>query len=73
MAKKKGLINSAQLENTSSADLGGDLVAKMDIILRAIQGYEEKANTTMELMLDMQKRFEEKLEALRQENSAIKA
>ena len=26
----------------------------------------------MELMLDMQKRFEEKLEALRAENSAIK-
>ena len=27
----------------------------------------------MKLMLDMQKRFEEKLEARRQENSAIKA
>ena len=45
----------------------------MDKIFRAIQGYEGKTDVTMELMLDMQKRFEEKLEALRQENSAIKA
>ena len=44
----------------------------MDMILGVIQGYEGKTNTTMELMLDMQKSFEEKLEALRHENGAIK-
>ena len=33
---------------------------------------KEMTDTTMELILDMQKRFEEKLEALRVENSAIK-
>ena len=41
--------------------------------LGEIQGCEGKADTTMELMLDRQKRLEEKLEALGQENSAIKA
>ena len=45
----------------------------MDISLGTIQGYEGKANTTIELMLDIKKRFEETLEALRQENSEINA
>ena len=44
----------------------------MDRILGVIQGYEGKIDKTMELMLDIQKRFEEKLEALREENGAIK-
>ena len=42
-------------------------------ILGVIQGYQEKTDTTMELMLDMHKRFKEKLEALREENGTIKA
>ena len=45
----------------------------MDRMFGVIQGYEGKTDTTMELMLDMQKRFEEKLEALREENGGIKA
>ena len=49
------------------------LAIKMDKILGVIQGYEGKTDMTMELMLDMQKRFEEKLEALREENCEIKA
>ena len=44
----------------------------MDKILGVIQGYEGKADATVELMLDMQKRFEEKLEDLREENGEIK-
>ena len=66
MAKKKDSINSTQPENASSACLGSDLMAKMDIILGVIQGCEGKTDMTMELILDMQKRFEENLEALRQ-------
>ena len=73
MVKKKGLTNSAQPENTSSAGPGGDLVAKMDLILGAIQRYDGKGHTTMKMMLGIQKIFEEKLEALKQKNSAIKA
>ena len=45
----------------------------MDKILGVIQGYEGKTDTTMKLMLDMQKSFKEKIEALRQENGATKA
>ena len=45
-------------------------MTKMDKILGVIQGYEGKIDTTMELMLDIHKRFEEKLEALREENGA---
>ena len=45
----------------------------MDRILGVIQGYEGKFDATIELTLDMQKRFEEKLEALREENGEIKA
>ena len=62
-----------QPENASNAGPGGDLAVNMDIILRAIQGYEGKTDQSMDLLLDMQKKFEEKLEALRQENRVIKA
>ena len=69
MVKKTGSINSHALtiqpETIIHTGLRRDLWAKMDIILRAIQGYEGKSDTMMELMLDMQKRFEEKLEAPR--------
>ena len=77
MVKRKGSVNShastVQAQATANTCLSGDLATKMDKILGVIQGYEGKADTTMELMLDMQKRFEEKLEALREENSTIKA
>ena len=45
----------------------------MDKLLGVIQGYEGKTDTKMELMLDIQKTFEEKLKALREENGEIKA
>ena len=73
MVKRKGSTNLHASTIQEQAILSGDLATKMDKILRMIQGYEGKTYTTMELMLDMQKRFEEKLEALREENSAIKA
>ena len=38
-----------------------------------IQGYEGNTDTTMEPMLDVQKSFQEKLEALREENDTVKA
>lgn len=57
----------------NNADQSKELAAKMDKILGVIQGYEGKANTMMELMLDMQKTFTEKLEALRKENGEIKS
>ena len=45
----------------------------MDVILGAIRGYERKTEVTVEPMLDMQKKFNEKLDALEQENNLIKA
>ena len=45
----------------------------MDKLLGVVQSYEGKADTTMELMLNMQKTFEEELKTLREENGEIKA
>ena len=77
MVRRKGSTNSlasvVQEWAATNIDQGGDLVTKMDRILGVIQGCEGKANATVELMLDMKKRFEEKLEALREENGEIKA
>ena len=77
MVKYKGSVNlhasTIQEQATTNTALSEDLAAKMDKIFRVIQGYEEKIDITMELILDMQKRFEEKLEALKQYNNAIKA
>ena len=67
MVRRKGLANShasaVQEQAATNTDQGRDLATKMDRILGVIQGYEGKADATVELMLDMQKRFEEKLEA----------
>ena len=77
MVRRKGSANShastIQERAATNTDQGGDLATKLDIIFGVIQGYEEKADDTVELMLDMKKRFEEKLEALREENGEIKA
>ena len=45
----------------------------MDKLLGVVQNYEGKADTTMEMMLNMQKTFEEELKTLREENDEIKA
>ena len=37
-----------------------------------IQGYEEKNNATVEMMNDMRKMFDEKLQALERENEDLK-
>ena len=70
MVRRKGQANShalaVQERAATNTDHAGDLATKMDIILGVIQGYEGKVDATVELMLDMQKRFEEKLEALRE-------
>ena len=59
MVRHKGLENShalmVQERAATNIDQGRDLVTKMDKILGVIQGYEGKANATVELMLDMQK------------------
>lgn len=78
MVKRKGSANSretsvAQGQATINSTPEGDLALKMDQILEMIQGYEGNTNTVVVLMIDMQKKFEEKLEALRLENDAIKA
>ena len=46
---------------TINATPSWDMAAKMDKKLGMIQGYEGKTDTTMELMLDIEKSFEEKL------------
>ena len=77
MMRRKGSENShasmVQEQAANNANQSKELAAKMDKILGVIQGYEGKTDTTMELMLDMQKNFEEKLEALKEENGEIKA
>ena len=45
----------------------------MDKLLGVVQSSEGKADTTMELMLNMQKTFEEELKTLREETGEIKA
>ena len=77
IVRRKRLTNSHALtiqeRAATNADQNRDFAIKMDKILGVIQGYEGKTDTTMELMLDMQKSFEEKVEALREENGEIKA
>ena len=77
MVKRKGSTNSyaSTVQEQAAVNVASskDLAAKMDKILGMIQGYEGKTEMTMELMLDMQKSFKEKLEALKEENDAIKA
>ena len=67
MVRHKGSVNShastVQERTAANAAPNEDLAAKMDKILGLIQGYEGKSDTTMELMLDMHKSFEEKLES----------
>lgn len=77
MVKCKGSANSrktfvAQAQIPANNVSAGELTPKMDQILGMIQGYEGKTDTAVEMMLDMQKKFEERLEALRLENDAIK-
>ena len=62
----------AQLENNNIAS-GSDFAAKMDAILGAIQGYEGKEEAIAELVLEMQRKFNDKLEALEQDNNFFKA
>ena len=77
MVRRKGSSNSyastVQERATNNANQSNDLAAKMDKLLGVVQNYEGKANTTMELMLNMQKTFEEELKTLREENGEIKA
>ena len=72
IVKCKGSTNSHDSTFQEHFLSSRDLAMKMDEILGMIQGYEGKTDTTMEIMLDMQMRFEEKLVALSVENSAIK-
>ena len=77
MVRRKGSSNShastVQERATNNANQSNDLAAKMDKLLGVVQNYEGKADTIMELMLNMQKTFEEELKTLREENGEIKA
>ena len=77
MARRKGSLNShastIQEWVANNVDQSKELAAKLDKLLGVIQSYEGKADTTMELMLDVQKTFEKKIKALREENGEIKA
>ena len=57
MVRQKGSSNShastVQERVANNADQSMELAAKMDKLLGVIQSYEGKADTTMELMLDM--------------------
>ena len=44
----------------------------MDQLAKMIKGYEEKNNTTTEMMKDTRKVFKEKLQALEKENKVLK-
>ena len=77
MVRRKGSSNShastVQERVANNADQSKELAAKMDKLLGMVQNYEGKADTTMELMLNMQKTFEEEPKTLREENGKIKA
>lgn len=78
MVKCKGSTNShensvAQGRVTANNTSEGELALKMDQILGMIQGYEGKTDTAVGMMIDMQKKFEEKLGALRLKHDAIRA
>ena len=77
MVRRKGSSNShasTVLERAANnVDQSKELAAKMDKLLGVVQNYEGKADTTMELMLNMQKTFEEELKTLREENGEMRA
>ena len=75
IVRKKGSINSHTLlappknNNVASDD---DFSVKIDVILRAIRGYKGKVDATTELVLEIQIKFNDKLEALEQDNNLIR-
>ena len=77
MVRRKGSSNShastVQERVANNAAQSKEPAAKMDKLLGVVQNYEGKADTTMELMLNMQKTFEEELKTLREENGEIRA
>ena len=68
--KRRGLVNtkaSPSLEETRNLE-----TLKMNQLAKIIQGYEEKNNAMMEMMIEMKKMFEEKLRTLEMENNVLK-
>ena len=61
MLKNKGSINThtstAQPEKNNNIGPKSDLDVKMDTILGVTRGYDRNTNATIELMLEMQKKF----------------
>ena len=76
MARKKGSTYShtsmAPPEN-NNAMMRDDFTPKMDAILKVIQGYEGKVDTTAKLVLEIQRKFDERLEAMEHKNNLFKA
>ena len=58
---------SPSLEESSNP-----VTLQMDQLAKMIQGYEEKNNATTEMIKDMRKMFDEKLQALEEENKVLK-
>ena len=64
--KRRGSANTNVGESSNPGTMQEDQLAKM------IQGYEEKNNATVEMMMEMRKMFKEKVQALEKENNTLK-
>ena len=68
--KKRDSVNTKatpSVEETSNLE-----ILQMNQLVKMIQGYEEKNNATTEMMGEMKKMFEEKMQALEMENNILK-
>ena len=68
--KRRGSANTKatpSVEETSNPE-----TLQMNQLAKMIQGYEEKNNATTEMMVEMKKMFEEKMQALEMENNILK-
>ena len=68
--KRRGLANtkiSPSLEESSNLQ-----ALQIDQLAKMIQGYEEKNNAATEMMMEMKRMFDEKLQALEKENNVLK-
>ena len=68
--KRRGSANtkaSPSIEETSNPE-----TLQMNQLAKMIQGYEEKKNATTEMMIEMRKMFEEKMQALEMDNNILK-
>ena len=58
--------------NTNVGESSNPRAMQVDQLAKMIQGYEEKNNATIEMMMEMRKMFNEKFQALEKENNVLK-